>query len=212
MCSLVSIRQRSYWQGCYTLTWQVNQQCEVVYLLSRGRRLMGDYCPPCACKKASAIHYLVVGTQHQCHLLNDNSVSFYFTYNSCLSTHFTSSLTMATKWGSGTPALSPSVCTIGWICQHTQPTTFWWCYKQMPQIPASLIVRHSKACSNEGTSEKSGNTQQLQSTAMTRKMLIRMHFFLSRCRLWLLKAFHISHHLFKWWAVLEPTPPLCHID
>lgn len=83
---------------------------------------------------------------------------FYFTYNSCLSTHFTSSFTMATKWGSGIPALSPSVCTIGCARQHTQPTTSWWCYKQMPQFPASLIVHYSKACSNEGTSEKSGNT------------------------------------------------------
>lgn len=96
--------------SCYIwlLTRQVNQQREVFYLLRRGRRLMGDYCPACEYRKAGAIHHLDVGTRCRCHLLKDNSVSFHFTYSGSVSTHFTSILTIATRGGSGTPALSPS--------------------------------------------------------------------------------------------------------
>lgn len=126
----------------WALTWQVNQQHEVFCLLHRGRWLIGDHCPPYMCMKANPIHYLLVGTQHQYHPLNDNSLFFYFTYNGCFFTHFTSSFTMATRGGSVTTALSPYVRAIGWICQHTQHTAFWWLYKWIPYFSAFLIVLH----------------------------------------------------------------------
>lgn len=108
------------------MSTDLTSQSTVWGLLPAAQRKVADrrLFPPCVCRKANAIHYLVVGTQRQCHLLNDNSVSSYFTYNGCLSTHFTSSLTMATRGGSGTPALSPSVSAIGWICQTPSPPHF----------------------------------------------------------------------------------------
>lgn len=47
----------------------------------------------------------------------------------------------------------------------------------MPPFPASLIVRHSKACSNEGTSQKSGTTQQFQKHSEDKKNVNQDTFF-----------------------------------
>lgn len=118
--------------SCYTwlLTRQVNQQREVFYLLRRGRRLMEDYCPPCEYRKAGTIHYLEVGTRCRCHLLNDNSVSFHFTYlqRLCLHTfHLHPHHSNQRRQRHACPF--PICCAIGGICQHAQLTAFWWRYK-----------------------------------------------------------------------------------
>lgn len=120
--------QSSYIPAVHMATDLTSQSTAWGLLLPAQRKVADGRLLPslCVCRKADILHYLAVVAQRLCHLLNDNSVSFCFTYNGCLFTHFTFSLTMATRGGSGTPALSPSVCAIGWICQHT---TFWWCYK-----------------------------------------------------------------------------------
>lgn len=109
--------------GFYRLTWattsHVNHQCEVFYPLCGGRWLMGDHCPPYAHRKSYTIHYLVVVTQRQCHPLNDNSLSFFFSHNGAFSSYTSPP---ASPWqpaeAATLPALSPCVSAIGWICQH----------------------------------------------------------------------------------------------
>lgn len=107
ICALLLFNQ---WSNCQLLhmTADPTSQSAAWGLLPAAQRKEADgrLLPSLEYRKAGAIHYLEVGTRRRCHLLKDNSVSFHF--GGSVSTHFTSILTIATRGGSGTPALSPS--------------------------------------------------------------------------------------------------------